>query len=143
MEITMAEKRTKYKLVRGKHHGFDEDGKRKTYQAGDWLMLTDEQARAFRGKIKSEAQLKAEANVEELDKALYATSEMTPTRDQPLAPLEPTEEDSNKLADPNASEAMEKQTNLNTDQGDGKDATQKDPAKPAADPAKASEPAKK
>lgn len=130
----MADKKTKYKLIRGKHNGFDEEGNRKTYVAGDWLLLTDDQAKAFKGKVKSEAQVKLDSQMEELDKKIHGDGT---SREQPLAPLEPTKEDSNELADENAQESLDKQTQVPTTEPS---TTQAKPAAPA--PAAPVKPAK-
>lgn len=59
----MAENKAKYKLLRGKHEGFDEEGNNKSFVTGDWILLTEEQAKAFSGKVKAEALIRAEAQV--------------------------------------------------------------------------------
>ena len=86
----MADK-TKYKLVKGKHSGFDEEGNPKNFVAGDWVFLTDEQAKAFSGKVKAEALIVAEATLAGLDleKAKTETApgpEITPVLAKPGTP---------------------------------------------------------
>ena len=142
------EKSEKYKLMRGKHAGFDDEGNPKTFVAGDWLTLTESQVRSLGHKVKAERVLKAEAQVEDiLNPKTDATSAMTRSIDQPYAPMEPTEEDSNVLEDKNDSDGFAKQTDRNTDQPADSDTTttQKDPAKSptTAAPAVTPAPAKK
>lgn len=90
------EKKELYILRHGTHDGFDEEGERKVFKAGEKVLLTAEQAEAFKDKFVSQQvhaaeiqhmQALASEGVDDGNKpAATQTKTQTPATTQTTAP---------------------------------------------------------